>query len=120
MTGSVDAAGRALLIVSLRHPATGTTTDLTVWIDTGFTGDLIIPRTQLVSLGLPLGPTVYAVLADGSQIEVETYSCEIHWFGQWQTIEVLVSDGQLPLLGVGLLLGHDLVVSYTQNSVTLS
>ena len=41
MTGQVDEVGRALLGVEVRNPSTRIESSLTVWIDTGFTGELL-------------------------------------------------------------------------------
>lgn len=44
MTGVVDQAGRALLRIRLRRPVAGTESELNAWIDTGFTGELVLPQ----------------------------------------------------------------------------
>ena len=69
MTGSVDSSGRALVRIRLKNPSDATVKELDAWIDTGFTGELVLPQQCVVSLGLPLGPAVLARLADGSDIE---------------------------------------------------
>jgi clan AA aspartic protease len=119
MTGTVDEAGRALLgvrIVSDRFPD-GTT--IGVWIDTGFTGDIVFPITVIQQLGLSKSGSVDAILADGSQIELDTYSCKIQWFNGERKLEVIADDGEIPLLGVGLLLGKELRVDYTNRNLLL-
>jgi hypothetical protein len=60
-----------------------------------------------------------AVLADGSQVALETYKCEIDWFGATRYLEVVANDGEYPLLGVGLLLGHDLQISYRSGRIAI-
>ena len=75
MTGSVDDAGRALVRIRLKNPANAMEAELDAWIDTGFTGELVLPRHTVASLGLPLGPTVKARLADGSEIQLDTHTC---------------------------------------------
>ena len=108
MTGIVDSGGRALLPIRLQHPVSQVETVLEAWIDTGFTGDLVMPAKLIGSLGLPLGSQVTATLADGSVLQLDTYYCFLEWFGQWKSIEVIANQGQFPLLGVGLLVGHSL------------
>ena len=120
MIGVVDNAGRAILRIQLKHPTSATITDLETWIDTGFTGELVIPMQQIAALGLPLGPAVKAVLADGSQIKVDTYFCLVEWFGKWKNVEVVANQGRFPLLGVGLLLGHDLHIDYQAKTILLN
>ena len=43
MIGHVDAKGRAMLPIRLRHPTTGAETALDAWIDTAFTDELMVP-----------------------------------------------------------------------------
>jgi clan AA aspartic protease len=110
---------------SFRFPFCGelfrsaTEAELDAWVDTGFTGELVVPRAQITALGLPLGPAIKARLADGSEVELETYLCLLEWFGTWKAIETVAADGQNPLLGVGLLLGHELRIDYRARTMTL-
>lgn len=120
MTGSVDNSGRALLRIRVRHPVSAVEAELDGWIDTGFTGELVLPREQVVRLGLPLGPAVRAGLADGSEVELDTYTCILEWFGEWRRIEVVANQGQFPLIGVGLLLDRELRIDYRGKMVTLT
>jgi clan AA aspartic protease len=120
MTGSVDSLGRALLRVQLQHPQSAGAVEMEAWIDTGFTGELVIPQQQIAALGLPLGPVVKAILADGSQIDLDTYHCLVDWFGAWRGVEVGANQGQFPLLGIGLLLGRELQINYQTKVVNLA
>ena len=120
MTGTVDAEGRALLSLRLRHPVSGAESALDVWIDTGFTGDLVLPMQHITQLNLPLGPLVQATLADGSEVDLNSYTCRVEWFGKWKRVEVIANQGQFPLLGVGLLRNRELQVNYRANVVTLA
>ena len=52
MNGFVDDNLRALISVPVAAVNTGGRTELTVWIDTGFNGGLVIPRRHIESLGL--------------------------------------------------------------------
>jgi predicted aspartyl protease len=119
MTGKVDDAGRALLSIRLRHPSTGVETDAVGWIDTGFTGDLVLPQSQIAALGLSAGLAVGAILADGSHIIVDTYACLIEWFGAWKETEVLTNTGQFPLIGIGLLRQRELQIDYRVKVVSV-
>lgn len=112
MKGTVDHSGRALISVALRKSGTSAPMPITVWIDTGFTGELVLPAAVIESLDLEASGTVDAILADGSQIELSTYSCLIDWFGQTKSLEIIANDGECPLLGVGLLLGLELRIDY--------
>ena len=92
---------------------------LEVWIDTGFTGELVFPKPVIDRLGVMASGSVDAVLADGSRVQLETFTCRIMWFGGERTIEVVANDGDVPLLGVGLLLGRELRIDYTNLTLSL-
>ena len=55
MKGIVDQAGRAILEIQLRSNSSDLFRTISVWIDTGFTGDLVLPQSPLMSSGsIPL------------------------------------------------------------------
>jgi clan AA aspartic protease len=120
MNGFVDRAGRALLRVDLRSASGSIHASIVVWIDTGFTGDLVVPQSMIDQLTLPLTGTVSAVLADGSRTVLKTYECLIDWFGELKRLEVVANEGAHPLLGVGLLRERDLRVDYRLCAITLA
>ncbi len=90
-----------------------------MWIDTGFNGDLVLPQQQIDDLDLQPSGTLKAILADGSDIALQRYTCMIDWFGDQRDLEVVANDGEYPLLGVGLLAGYDLHSSYRSGEVTI-
>jgi len=96
MTGRVDDAGRALVRIRVKNPAIAIEEELDAWIDTGFTGELVLPRRLVRSLCLPLGPTIMARLADGSDVQLDTYTCLLEWFGELKRIEVVANEGHYP------------------------
>ena len=101
--GRIDEYGRALLDLSLRATPSSASQVMEVWVDTGFTGDLVLPESLVNQLGLAQSAIIETVLADGSQSELVTYSCAVDWFGETYVIEVIANQGHVPLLGVGLL-----------------
>lgn len=119
MKGIVDQAGRAILEIQLRSNSRHPFRTTSVWIDTGFTGDLVLSQKTIYELGLNPSGTVDGILADGSQTVLTTYHCEIDWFGRIRNLEVIANSGRTPLLGVGLLLAKELVVDYTNLLLTL-
>ena len=118
MTGHVDRHGRALVTVSIRSSDSEPIQAVQVWIDTGCNGDLVLPRRHIDDLSLPPTGTLKALLADGSEVALRRYTCLIDWFGETRELEVVGNDGEYPLLGVGLLVDHDLRISYRSGSVT--
>ena len=77
MKGIVDQAGRAILEIQLRCNSSHPFRTISVWIDTGFTGDLVLPQKTIDELGLKPSGTVDGILADGSQTVLTTYHFEI-------------------------------------------
>ena len=119
MNGHVDNNGRALVDVSVRPSDVAAGREIEAWIDTGFNGDLVLPQQQIDDLALPHSGTVKAILADGSEVALKTYACLIDWFGEERHLEVVANKGECPLLGVGLLVGHDLHISYRSGDITI-
>jgi len=119
MTGRVDDEGRALLVVGLRRMTGASPVNVSTWIDTAFTGDVVLPRSQIASLGLPVKSAVPAVSADGTGIEVDTITAYLDWFGRSRRLEIIANDGSFPLLGLGLLRGRDLHIDYASGTLTL-
>ncbi len=119
MNGLVDLKGRALLTVEFRTALAAPALPLETWIDTGFTGELVMPRSQIQRLNLKRGLMVNAVLGDGRKSRMDTFVAWIDWFGELREVEVIASEDQSTLLGVGLLLSHRLVVDYHALRVTL-
>jgi len=119
MTGTVDNSGRAILSVTIVADAFPHGTTVEVWIDTGFTGEIVLPITVIRQLGLIQSGSVDAVLADGSQLQLDTYSCKIQLLSVKRNLEVIANDGDFPLLGVGLLLGRELRIDYTNLMLSL-
>jgi clan AA aspartic protease len=118
MTGRVK-SGRALIRIRLRNPTSSVENEVDAWIDTGFTGELVLPKQAVLSLGLPLGSGAQVVLGDGSTVQLDTHTCLLDWFGEWKEIEVVANAGELPLLGVGLLLRRELKINYPAKTVSL-
>jgi len=120
MIGVVDNGGRALVSVRLRKSVDSDVAVVEAWIDTGFTGDLVLPVVAIENLELEPSGSVDAILADGSQIELSVYSCVIEWFGNTKSLEIIANEGECPLLGVGLLLGLELRIDYRNLRLELS
>lgn len=66
IAGIVDEFGRALVPLLLQSRPHGDSIEIDVWIDTGFTGDLVLPITTIRQLGWKQVSNVDARLADGS------------------------------------------------------
>lgn len=119
MKGLVDEFGRALLDLKICSTGNEDPIEITVWVDTAFNGELVVPRVMIESLGLEQSAGIRARLADGNEVTLESYACILDWFGDRRGVEVIANNGQMPLLGIGLLIGHRLVVDDTHLIVSL-
>ena len=106
--GHVNARDEAVVRLRVRGPS-GVEPDMDSIVDSGFNSSLALPLATVSALGLALVSGSSAVLADGSLCPINIYSAEVLWDGTWRP--VLVSAvGDEPLLGMGLLAGHRLVM----------
>ncbi len=119
MNGRVDSSGRALVQIALKRRPLDPPTQLDAWIDTGFTGDVVLPISAISTLGLSQSAAVAAQLGDGSAVLMDIYPCLIDWFGRERLVQVLANNAQSPLLGVGLLRDHKLAIDYPSQTVTI-
>jgi clan AA aspartic protease len=76
-------------------------------IDTGYTGDLMLPKYLVESLGLTLQGRQQAMLGDGSVKIFRMYAGSIIWDGQTRRIEINSSESEA-LVGMGLLEDYNL------------
>ena len=78
-------------------------------IDTGYTGDLTMPKSIILELGwLRLG-VQEAILGDGSSHDFEVYAGMIIWDGNFKRVEVNASTNG-SLIGIGLVEGWKLEI----------
>ena len=119
MNGIVDFQGRALLSIPIRDAPDTEDTSIVVWVDTGFTGDLVLPKSQIEQLGLQQSSVIQTMMADGRKSAMESYVAWLDWLGELREVEVCASSGLNVLLGVRLLLGRRLVVDYNTMNLTL-
>ena len=78
-----------------------------------------MPQRQIDDLALSHSGTAKAILADGSEVVLKTHACEIEWFGAKRHLEVVANEGNFPLLGIGLLAGRNLRISYRSGEITI-
>jgi clan AA aspartic protease len=119
MNGHVDEKKRALIGVRLAAPAGESFVQCWAWIDTAFNGSLVLPKSIVDQLQLPIESSAEAVLADGSKVAMETYGCKVEWFGRSYDTQVVTNDGEYALLGTILLTGRRLEIDYGSGTVTI-
>jgi clan AA aspartic protease len=93
---------------------------LEAWIDTAFTGHLMLPARVVADLNLARGPDIPGKLADGSRALLHTHLCQIEWFGKSYVTRVPASPKEFPLIGLNLLEGLILTIDYPARTLTLT
>jgi clan AA aspartic protease len=116
----VDEENRALVELSLARHAESTRNAVSAWIDTAFDGHLVLPRSQIEELGLDVIADTEAILADGSKTQLRCYYCVVEWLSGIVPVQVIENEGQLPLIGTGLLAQVDLRINYRTRVCTLT
>jgi clan AA aspartic protease len=106
MTGIVTTGLQAQIDLELLGPSGGL---FEAVIDTGFVGELILPRNLVVAFALARRGTYHARLADGRRVVLDYYEASILWHGRPRTVQVLQS-GATVLLGMELLQGSRLSI----------
>jgi predicted aspartyl protease len=104
--GTVDEFGRAVIGLSVHAALNVPPAEVIAWVDTAFNGELVMPRSMIDTAGFPQSAGILARLADGNVVTLESFTCILDWFGEHRVVEVIANDGELPLLGIGLLLDH--------------
>jgi clan AA aspartic protease len=119
MNGHVDEKQRALIAVRLAAPFGERFAQCWAWINTAFNGSLVLPKSIFDELQLPMESPAEAVLADGSKVAMETYGCQVEWFGRNYDTQVVTNDGDYALLGTILLTGWRLEIDYASGIVNI-
>jgi clan AA aspartic protease len=108
MTGTVTAGLQATLDLEVLG-SPGASHKIEAVIDTGFDGELLLPRTLIAALALTRQGTIHAKLADGTRVVLDYYEPFIVWHGRPRTVKVL-DLGSVALVGMELLQGNRLTI----------
>jgi clan AA aspartic protease len=108
MLGVVNGSREAVIQVVLRSDNASTKMIRAV-VDTGYTGDLMLPRTIVDELGLKLYGIQEAILGDGSSRMLRVYQGAVIWDGLIRRLEIHASDSEA-LVGMGLLENYRLEI----------
>lgn len=85
-------------------------------VDTGFSGELLLPQAAIEVLGLPHQMDVMSTLSDGVSRRVAVYKATILWDGELLEVGVLAT-GNRPLLGTALLANHRVEIEFDEDSI---
>ena len=102
--GTVTADHEAVIILAITGPK-GAARSVEAVIDTGFNGELTLPKEIAEALALPLVGNRRAELADGNSITLDACLATVRWGDQDREVLALQTDGG-PLIGMNLLAGH--------------
>ena len=80
-------------------------TELKPVVDTGFNGQLVLPKRHLKKLGFVYRGWRLIELADGSKIPSAFYEGTIYWFGRKQNVWAHPTKSEDALLGTQMLIG---------------
>lgn len=83
-------------------------------IDTGFSGNLTLPRDLINDLSLDWRSRGVSILGDGSESVFDLYFGVIEWDGQLKNI-VIDCVNTAPLVGMRLLNGYELTMQVVPN-----
>lgn len=117
--GSVNAIREAVIQIVVLNDRKRTISIKGV-VDTGYTGDLILPMSMIEQLELPVQGVQNAVLGDGSSRMLNVYTGLVIWDGDIRKVEVNAADTGV-LVGMGLIENHKLeIVAKPGGRVTIS
>lgn len=80
----------------------------------------MLPLAVIGDLALTTAYRLSVRLADGTVSEVDSYEAKLDWFGRQRSVEVVAGDAALPLVGINLLLGLELIADYRNLQLSLS
>lgn len=99
--------------VPLSIPVLGAHLNVEFIVDTGFEGDLTLPRSLMQRIGArPLFHTLRS-LADGTLRECPLFDLVLDWLGEAREAQVLVLENK-PLLGSMLFEGCQLFIDFRE------
>jgi clan AA aspartic protease len=106
--GTVNNEREAIIRLTVLGSGRRTET-IAAMVDTGFDGELTLPKRLVDALQLPLRRRTTAILGDGSIIAYALHRATILWDGEPRQIRVAALDGG-PLVGMELLAGYRLTM----------
>ncbi len=89
-------------------------------VDTGFNGQLMIPREVIHRLHLPVIGHEDFETAGGHLLSADIALVEIEWLAERRVVEAIVSEGADALLGTRMLEGTQLIIDYMAHTATVT
>ena len=110
ITGTVGRLRRPVIAVEFMD-GDGQPLSAELFVDTGFSGEVTLPKAAIERLGLSPNDTVNMQIGDGALATFATYRAEILWDDAPREITVLESE-IWPVAGVGLLWQFNLSIDF--------
>lgn len=110
LNGRIDEKNQLWVEVTVCGESTEHTLDFL--LDTGFSGEVQIPVSVAVPLGLKLRGVAEFELADGKALPKLLFEGTIRWGSAERAVTAIVSPSKTPLLGSGLLTNYELVADF--------
>ena len=101
------------IAIQITNESTGAREEVRVVVDTGSTGELILPKGKIAELGLPLLDTSgLQILADGTRKPTICYEAVVHLHGHERRTIVVESADEHPVsvMGFRLLEGSKVTI----------
>ena len=118
LTGFFDSAGRPRLTVTVTGGRS--TAQVDALIDTGFNGDLTLPISLAVRLGLELMAQVAVELADGSVKSELVFSGSAAIGARARRVRIGLTAADDAFVGTGLLSRHRVNMDFRKGTITLT
>jgi clan AA aspartic protease len=91
-----------------------------VLIDTGFSGQLVLPQNLVRKLKLKMIGEGKYITVKGKHLIIKVYIAFLHWFGKVQAVTALATKSHHALIGMGLLYDTKLEISGAQNHIVIT
>lgn len=89
-------------------------------VDTGFDGEICLPTSLAIQLGLELRHVLSVELADGTIQEKLVFAGTVVWEEEDRDMMILLTEAEDTLLGIGLLQGSVLEMNFPQREIKVS
>jgi len=89
-------------------------------VDTGFDGGLMLPRTFVSQVQIPIIGKLAFEMVGGARMFAEIGLGEIEWLGTSREVEVVVSEAEDALIGTELLIMTTLIIDYASSTLSIS
>ncbi len=89
-------------------------------VDTGFDGGLMLPRSFVSQIQIPIVGELRFEMVGGATMSAEVGLTDIDWLGRLRLVEVIVSAGDDALIGTELLIATTLTIDYESSTLAIS